>query len=126
MNKIVEDKFLKRFSINLPDNGKKNNKIIFNPDYYNLKVNKTIENLNNRNKDIIYKFDNIRFFKKTEDLFIKKFLDIREEHITKSFSICISKAFEEVSNVKNVIKDKSIKRTQYLKLKNIYQTQSFN
>ena len=28
VNKIVEDKFLKRFSINLPDNGKKNNKII--------------------------------------------------------------------------------------------------
>ena len=35
---------------------KNNNKIIFNPDYY--KVNKTIENLNNRNIDIKYKFDN--------------------------------------------------------------------
>ena len=33
-----------------------NNKIIYNPDYY--MVNKTIENLNNRNIDIIYKFEN--------------------------------------------------------------------
>jgi hypothetical protein len=51
-----------------------NNKIIYNPDYY--MVNKTIENLNNRNIDIIYKFENQKMSTLAMDFLKKEFCNL--------------------------------------------------
>ena len=50
---------------------KNKNKIIYNPEYY--MVNTTIENLNNRNIDIKYKFQNQKMSTLAMDFLKKEF-----------------------------------------------------
>jgi hypothetical protein len=59
-----------------------NNKIIYNPDYY--MVNKTIENLNNRNIDIMYKFENQKMSTLAMDFLKKEFCNLPLSNMNES------------------------------------------
>ena len=61
---------------------KNKNKIIYNPDYY--MVNTTIENLNNRNIDIKYKFENQKMSTLAMDFLKKEFCNLPLSNMNES------------------------------------------